>query len=245
MILCAAQLQPIACNIEKNISKHLELIELAAANEADVIVFPELSITGYEPKYASELATDQNDPRFDVFQLRCEASHLSIGIGTPTVAQGGVRISMVLFQPAKPRTTYSKQLLHADELPYFICDEVQLIFSIKGHTLAPAICYESLQPLHGENAARLGADIYLASVAKSSAGVEKAHSHFPVLAKEHSMIVLMANSLGPCDDFVSAGLSAAWDEKGALIGKADENVEGILLLDADAVDARFEQLRGG
>ena len=46
-----------------------------------------------------------------------------------------------------------------------------------GHNLAPAICFESLQPEHAESAASSGADVYLASVAKSPIGVDKAYCH--------------------------------------------------------------------
>jgi apolipoprotein N-acyltransferase len=44
----------------------------------------------------------------------------------------------------------------------------QVIIKTNDTNIAPAICYESLQPIHIENAFKLGADVYLASVAKPS-----------------------------------------------------------------------------
>jgi hypothetical protein len=53
-----------------------------------------------------------------------------------------------------------------------------------------------LQPNHSEKAFQLGADIYIASVAKSQSGVDKAMRHYPEVAKKYAMPVLMANSVG-------------------------------------------------
>lgn len=44
------------------------MINRAVKLSADLIVFPELSITGYEPILASELANNIQDVRFNVFQ---------------------------------------------------------------------------------------------------------------------------------------------------------------------------------
>jgi predicted amidohydrolase len=126
---------------------------------------------------------------------------------------------------------YSKQTLHEDELPYFICGKEQLFITENGSKIAPAICYESLLMPHAEHAYRSGSNIYIASVAKSKAGVEKAFKHFPEIAAKFEMIVLMANSTGPSDNFESAGKTSIWNSKGQLVGQLDDNSEGILIID--------------
>lgn len=112
---------------------------------------------------------------------------------------------MVIFQPNMTRQTYSKQNLHSDEKPYYIGGSEQIILTIKEKKIALAICYESLQTEHSKNANELGADLYLASVAKSQNGIEKAKAHFPKIANEFSMPVLMSNCIGYCDNFESVG----------------------------------------
>jgi len=57
MKICIAQTTPIKGDIEKNIENHKKLIALSIQENADIIVFPELSLTGYEPKLVKELAT--------------------------------------------------------------------------------------------------------------------------------------------------------------------------------------------
>jgi predicted amidohydrolase len=49
MRIGAAQLRPVAGDVASNLAKHLELIDVAAALGADLVYFPELSLTGYEP----------------------------------------------------------------------------------------------------------------------------------------------------------------------------------------------------
>ena len=67
--------------------------------------------------------------------------------------------------------------MHSDEKPYFIAGNEQLILTIADSKIALAICYESLRPEHSDYAHKLGAELYLSSVAKSQGGIEKAYSH--------------------------------------------------------------------
>ena len=231
MRICVAQLRPTAGDIEANVRKHHALLDLALSYDAQLVCFPELSLTGYETKLAGQLATHQDDPRLNTFQTLADSRSLCIAVGIPTVCGAGTRISMVVFQPGRSRVTYSKQQLHADELPYFVGGEQQLVIGVAEHSVAPAICYESLQDSHAQVAAELGADIYLASVAKSAAGVDKAFLHYPTVARRHAMTVVMANCVGPSDDFVAAGQSAIWSSSGELLTELDGEREGIALLD--------------
>ena len=65
---------------------------------ADAIFFPELSLTGYEPKLAKELATSVEDKRFDVFQVISDRQNIAIGIGIPIARPEGVAIGMVIVK---------------------------------------------------------------------------------------------------------------------------------------------------
>lgn len=233
MKICIAQTKPIKGNVSANIEAHKKFIWLALTLNAEAVFFPELSLTGYEPELAKKLATNQNDNRLDIFHQICDNNQIIIGLGLPTVSESQIRISMVIFEPNKPRQTYSKQQLHSDEFPYFENGVEQVIIKSNDKNIAPAICYESLQPTHSENAFKLGADIYLASVAKPANGVEKAFDHYPKVAKRYEMPVLMANCVGFCDNFLSVGNSAVWTKEGELVGQLDDKTEGILIFDTE------------
>lgn len=227
MKIAVAQTRPVKGAVSDNIEAHRKFIELALTLHAAAIFFPELSLTGYEPELAHELATNEHDRRLDIFQDISGRRNIIIGLGLPTRTESGIRISMIILEPDQPRQTYSKQLLHSDELPYFENGFGQAIIAAGRAKIAPAICYESLQPAHAENAFRLGANVYLASVAKSEHGVEKALKHFPAIARQYAMPVLMANCAGFCDNFLSAGKSSVWTKDGTLAGQLDGTTEGI------------------
>jgi predicted amidohydrolase len=233
MKLCVAQTRPIKGDIDRNIQNHIRLIDLAVSNQAEIIIFPELSLTGYEPTLAKALATTPNDSRLDIFQEISDTKQIIIGVGIPTKQDTEICISMIIFQPQTPRQTYAKQLLHADEYPYFVNGNSQVFITKDNNKIAPAICYESLQIEHSSNASQNGVNIYFTSVAKSAKGVEKAFQHYPEIAKKFNMTVLMANAVGLSDDFISIGNSAVWNNNAVLVGQLNDSDEGLLVFDTE------------
>jgi len=233
MKICVAQTRPIKGDLQSNIVNHKKLIDLAVSNGADTIIFPELSLTGYEPELAKELATDQDDSRFDDFQKISDDRQITIGVGVPTKNNIGICISMVLFQPHKARQTYSKKYLHLDEEDFFVTGQSSTGFIGNKPSIALAICYELSVPEHSENAYKSGAEIYIASVAKSADGVEKAIKTLSGIANKYSMTVLMSNCVGQCDGVECGGKTSLWNNKGLLSGQLNDTDEGILIIDTD------------
>jgi len=233
MKICLAQTKTVKGNIEVNITNHLRFINQALAEKADAIFFPELSLTGYEPELAEKLATAPDDKRFEVFQEISNTHSITIGLGIPIRTVKGIEITMMIFQPDQALQTYAKQQLHADELPYFVAGNKQLIIFPDSLKIAPAICYESLQTNHAQKAKELGAKVYLTSVAKSQKGIDKAYTHYPTIAQQYQMPVLMVNCVGYCDNFESLGSSAFWNSRGELIAALDKVSEGILIVDLE------------
>lgn len=232
MKIAVAQTKPVKGDIESNIISHQKFINLASANNADLIIFPELSLTSYEPGLSKELAIDEQDSRLNVFQTISDTKHITIGVGIPTKSSRGICISMLLFQPKMPQMIYSKQFIHPDEETFFVCGKKGSGL-IGDKNIALAICYELSVPEHSETAFKNGANIYVASVAKSAVGVEKAFDTLASIAKKYAITVLLANSVGPSDDFVSAGRSAIWNSKGTLLDELDSENEGLLILNTN------------
>lgn len=233
MKICVVQAKPITGNIRLNIENHKKLIDLADAGGAGLIIFPELSLTGYEPKLAKELATDQEDVRLEIFQNISNNKNVTIGVGVPTKNDNGICISMILFRPRKSRETHSKKYIHPDEEEFFIGSISQ--DGVIGHKpkIALAICYELSVPQHSEDAFRNGAEIYLASVAKSANGVERAVKTLSGIANKYSMTVLMSNCIGNCDGEVCGGKTSVWNKKGTLLAQLNDKNEGIIIFDTD------------
>ncbi|MGH8383260.1 carbon-nitrogen hydrolase family protein [Pseudomonas sp.] len=242
MKLAAAQIRSTPGDIDKNREKHVDVIRLAVSKGVDGIFFPELSLTGYEPTLASRLAMSKAGLQLDEFKALSNQHGIFIGVGAPTKSEDGIQISMVVFQPGQDHKTYSKQILHSDELAFFTNGNEQLVLKQDNQVLVPAICYESLQQGHAEKAAELGATLYLASVAKSEKGVQAAYGHYLVIAKQHSMTVLMANGVGPADSFLAAGQSAIWDGAGKLVCSANAFEEALVMFDTSTGEASLFRL---
>lgn len=240
MRICAAQTRPAAGDIPANIAGHKRLLDLAASGGAAVVIFPELSLTGYEPGLAREMATDPDDGRLEDFQRISDARLLTIGVGLPIRDGAGVSVGMVIFQPRKARQVYAKRYLDSDEEPFFVGGRSPVGLLGDGPQIALAICYELSVPEHAEDAFKRGAKIYFASAAKSAAGVEKATGRLSEIARKYSMTALMSNCVGRCDNFESAGGSAAWNDEGLLLGRLNDADEGIIILDTDTQEV-FEK----
>ncbi len=172
MKIAIVQLEPIKGNIERNIEIHIDWIKQAINRHADMIVFPELSLTGYEPELARSLATNQDDKRLDCFQKLSDEKNITIGVGLPTRKMDELYISMIIFQPEKVRITYSKQYLYPTEVSTFTAGFNPLVLEFEDEIVAPAICYELSNKEHFEIAIQNSATVYLASVLNSVNGID-------------------------------------------------------------------------
>ena len=126
---------------------------------------------------------------------------------------------------------YYKQYLHSDEFPFFVSGENVFHVLNTKPAIAPAICYEISVEEHAQNAFELGADIYLASVAKFIRGIKPARERLSHIAKKYSQIVLMANCIGVADGEICGGCSSIWNAKGELLIELNDKEEGLLILE--------------
>lgn len=231
MKICAVQTKPKKGDIRANIENHKNLINQATAQGAALIIFPELSLTGYEPTLAKDLAIERHDARLNDFQKISDAKAITIGVGAPTKEENGICISMLLFQPHKPPNIYSKTYLHADEEPFFVCGQSSPLLQVRNTNIALAICYEISVEEHLRSALEVKPAIYFASVAKSVNGINRALAGLSTIARDHSIPVLMSNSVGFADGSQCAGHTSVWNNRGLLVGQLDDSQEGLLIFD--------------
>ncbi len=225
MRICASQFRS-SLDVETNVARHVEVVRAAAQRGCDLVLFPELSLTGYRPAAAESLAIADDAEILAPLQEASERHQIVVAAGAPLHAAAGIEIAMIFFTPSQPRSSYAKRCLHVDEVPFFASGDRDLDLELAGARIAPAICYESLQPEHARAAKVRGATIYAASVAKPKAAIQRAHAHYAGLG----MAVVLANAVGEHEGLQAAGRSAAWDAKGRLIGALGDE-EGILVVD--------------
>lgn len=233
MKISLAQIRPINGDIGSNIRQHLQFIDEAIRQKADLILFPELSLTAYEPTLAEALAMRPSDPRLDIFQEKSNEYGIHIGLGVPTVKGSHLFISLILFRPNQSHLIYSKKHLHADEEPFFESGENFPVFQVGKEQLAPAICYEISVPEHAITAFEHGADIYIASVVKFAKDMRRAYDRLTEIANNFNAPVLMVNAIGTADNGTCGGQSAVWNAQGELVDQLPSDAEGILFFNTD------------
>lgn len=230
MIISLAQVQPKYGDVSYNLASQETFIRQAAALGSEMILFPELSITGYEPTLAGKLATRVDDERFQVFQELADQLHITIITSAPLQSTEGITISLLIYQTGTSPQVYSKQYLHSDEEPYFVAEKCNYTLESESK-IGLAICYELSVDEHIQSYLQEGLDLYMTSAAKTEKGCKDGHERLSKLASQYNIMTLFVNCVGPCDGVNCSGQSAAWNRHGNQIGILSSNTEGLLLID--------------
>ncbi|WP_114749251.1 carbon-nitrogen hydrolase family protein [Pleomorphovibrio marinus] len=229
MQIALAQLQSTSHNLEANMGKHKAYIKKAALLGVQLLVFPELSLTNYEPKLAHTLAMEKGDERIKEFQTLSDFLNIHFAIGLPIQSEHGIQICLGIFSPNVSTVFYAKRKLHQDEFPYFVPGHSPFQLNFDDTLVSFGICYETMFEDKVEEAALAGSSIYLASVSKSQKGVEDAYRQYGKFCSKHRICMGMVNSIGASDNFVAAGGTAWWNTNGERLNAMPDDKEGILL----------------
>lgn len=229
-VVAAAQFSPFKGDIEKNTEIHQNLIELAAVNHVDVVIFPELSLTGYEYDFAASLAFTDSDPRLDVFKALAQQHNIMILIGAPiAIEHSKPQIGLFVISPAQPIFHYSKIYLHLGEEQFFTSGSEVKVVDYKHHSIGLAICADTGQTVHAFDTVKAGGSLYFCSVLITEKGYAMDTAKLQRYAQQHEMTVVMANYSGLSGGMVGVGRSAIWDKEGALLVTAPEDKDCIVI----------------
>jgi len=232
MILAAAQTKPKRGDISSNLLNHYQLIELAAQNGANLIAFPELSITGYERENSEALVFTEDDYRIDHLKELAVRNNIVIIAGAPIRIDSKLFIGEFIIAPDDSVSIYTKQFLHEGEDEFFDSTfDYNPMLTIDNQNISFAICADIDNPLHPENAAKNDTDIYIASIFFSPNGIPNAYRDLQNYAEKHKMNVLMSNFSGESWGSPSAGQSAFWNSKGELVAQMNDSDSGLLLVE--------------
>lgn len=232
MILAAAQTKPKRGDIGSNLLDHYRLIALAAEKGANLIVFPELSITGYERENAAELAFTKDDYRIDHLKELAVDLNITIVAGAPIQNESELYIGEFIIFPDNSVSIYTKQFLHEGEDEFFHPSfDYNPMITIEDQKISFAICADIDHSLHAENAGKNETSIYIASIFFSPNGIPSAYSDLQSYAQKHKMNVLMSNFSGESWGSPSGGKSAFWNNKGELVGQMNDSDSGLLIVE--------------
>lgn len=231
MKLAAAQIKSVPQHTEANIRNHIRMIDLAAEQGVGFILFPEMSLTGYERELGLEMSFSVNDGRLAAFKERAVRHAMVIVVGAPIRIETELFIGSFVFDPDGSSAVYTKQYLHEGEEKFFVPGFMNNpVIEMGSENVSIAICADIANPLHPEQAAKKRTTIYAASIFYTPGGIEEAHEQLGSYARKYSMQVLMANYAGSSYGLQSAGRSAYWNSAGERMGELNHAEEGLLIV---------------
>lgn len=226
--IAAAQSGSRPGDLAWNIARHLEFIRQAALHHVDLLIFPELSLTGYELDRVTELAMPMDDPRLDIFAEAALEQQMSIVIGLPLHTPDGILLSAVAFLADGTRMAYGKRNLFGEEKTLFSPGESVPLFGYHQHHVAMAICADISVEEYARDAARRGANLYATGVLVSKKGYVNDCEYLARWSRDYKMAVLMANHALPTGGYQSAGKSVLWDETGKQVVAGGEGEQLVI-----------------
>ncbi|MGH9868981.1 MAG: carbon-nitrogen hydrolase family protein [Candidatus Polarisedimenticolia bacterium] len=240
--IAAAQTVPVRGAVDANLEQHLRLAGIAARERAQVVVFPELSLTGYELDLARDLAFSQTDPRLAPLVEMAASSSLILIVGAPVRMGPLLHIGAFIIHPDRAVDVYTKHHLGAfssraavdgsvppAEATVFHPGTLNPLVRIGGSMAAVAVCADTGRPSHSEAAAGRGARVYLASMFVIPSDFEPEVANLQACAARHSMAVVLSNYGGPSGGLASGGRSAIWSAAGERLAQLDRAGAGVVV----------------
>jgi predicted amidohydrolase len=245
MRIALAQTEPVAMNVEANLRAAERTLAMAADRGAELTVFPELSLTGYEldgiaRTPAAWLAA--GDPRLDGVRKLCAATRTAAVLGGPWRDGGGApRLAAIVIGTDGGVHASGKQYLHGREVELFVADRPAPPFVVGGWRVAVAVCFDVAHPAHAVEAAAQRADLYVGSSLYEAGQERRSDLHFGARAMDHRMFAALANYAGTSGGWVSCGGSGVWSPSGDVVDRVSGSDETLLVVALDR--AELERFR--
>ena len=230
LVIAAAQSVSVPGDIARNVARHLRFGAMAAESGVRLLVFPELSLTGYEPGIARSKAVRPDSSELDPLRRLAQDAAMTVVAGAPVLnGRNEMHLAAFAIGPDGSVSTYTKMHLHPGEEDVFTPGMGGPVLRIEGVNVALAICADTTHPEHPASAARGGANVYAAGVLITENGYEPDTELMKGYARDHGMAVLMANHSGPAGGWVPAGKSAIWCEEGRLVAASKGTEEALVV----------------
>jgi predicted amidohydrolase len=218
--IAGAQSISVAGNITANVRIHLEFIAAARQAQVNLLIFPELSLCGYELPMLQECLLHADDSRLTALRDMAFEAKMTVVVGAPVFYGAGMApaIGAITFFPDRTHSIYQKQHLHpGEEIFASKGNAFSSNSQLQGKPYSLAICADTAHEAHAENAAKSGASLYLAGVLVSQTGYPADSAKMQHYAMSLHLGVLMVNHGGPSGGYTSAGKSAFWAPGGKLV----------------------------
>jgi len=235
--IAVAQFNFLVGDISANTKKILEAVQEAKQLQVDLIVFPELALSGYPPEdlVLREDFKEQINKALHIIQE--QSSNITILLGHPEYSEKGIYNTASLIQNKNIVVRYHKQYLPNygvfDEKRYFIAGNSSALITIKGLAIGILICEDLWYPEPILSLKRAGSELVIC-INSSPFDVKKAEKRIKALKaaiSETTLPILYVNGISGQDDLVFDGGSLAFDADATLCAQAGFFEEKLWLVD--------------
>jgi len=262
MKIALGQFNPIVGDISGNAARMSQWADRAAEAGADLVVFPELSVTGYPPRdlLRKERFVAENVAAVEALARRCTRIAVLAGFVRPTPRGTGRPLEncAALLAGGEIRHVHVKRLLPTydvfDETRYFQGGEICRCVDLGGRKIGLTICEdlwdaEALERrlYDADPLAELlagGAEIII-NMAASPYHMGKATVRESLLARQSARVarpIVFVNQVGGNDELIFDGASCAIHPRGELLGRAADFREDLLIVDTEGPPGRCEPM---
>jgi NAD+ synthase/NAD+ synthase (glutamine-hydrolysing) len=261
MRLAIAQLDPLIGDLRGNVARIEQALERARAAGAELLVTPELALTGYPPRDLLERPAFVAACGEALERLARSARGITAIVGTiePSGGNSGRALfnAAAVLEEGKVRAFVRKQLLPTydvfDEDRYFEPGPAPAPLVVKGVPIGVTICEDmwSADPTPGSRRLYRARDP-IAEQVKQGARVLVNLSASPFFhgkialrhelmrshVRAHSVPFVFANQVGGQDELVFDGSSCVLDARGEVVARARSFEEDLLVVDVDPVSGK-------
>jgi len=255
--IALAQINAVVGDIAGNADRVVDAVRAAAAQGADLVLLPELALTGYPPEdlLAKDHFVDDNLEALGRVAAACRGTSALVGF----VDRDGEALhnAAALCREGRVESVYRKRRLPNygvfDEERYFEPGGRALSAPLAGATVACTICEDVWVPELAAEAAGLGARLLL-NISASPFHAGKGAQREAMLAKraaDNGVWLAYCNLVGGQDELVFDGRSVVIGHDGAVVARALAFEEDLLVVDvpddgaAAASPGRVEPLLAG
>lgn len=242
LIVGIAQFPVVKGDFKTNLEIHHEAVELAAEHGADIVLFPELSLTGYELALAEECQVYSDS--WIVQELSSIATENSVAViaGAP-LGNGDSKpsIGAIISFPDGSTEFYRKQYLFTGEGEFCSEGDDNFVFTWNGYRIALAICADFANPKHSADAKAAEADLYLTGALLPENSFERDSGILKGIALEHGFPVLLSNHISQTGGWKGGGRSSVWNSSGELVTAGSSQEAGIVLcsINGDSISGKW------
>ncbi|HVJ96289.1 MAG TPA: NAD+ synthase [Acidimicrobiia bacterium] len=239
--VAAAQINVIVGDLEGNADRILAAYAAAEAAGADLVVFPELCVTGYPPEDLLLRPAFVAGAIETLEKIAARTGRCAAVVGFPERSGGRLYNAAAVCADGRVHGVYRKRLLPNyavfDEQRYFVVPaEAPTLFTVAGATIGVSICEDAWSasgPIRTEADGGAALIVNLNASPYYEQRLAERETMLAGRATEAGVPIVYANLVGGQDELVFDGASLVVDASGAVVARAKQFVEDLLVVDVD------------